>query len=162
MESLIQILMLAVLVSLVTNLIRRKLISREDTLKMAESQLYKKSLLEARKKGDEKLIQKLMKKQEYYQKIDAQIAKKNIITLFATLAVFYLAYILLGQIYSIDIEVAKLPGDLVIPFISQGNQLTAAGWFIISLIAAGLPISKILGVGGMPELTKEAERKVKE
>ncbi len=162
MEALIQILMLAVLVSLVTNLIRRKLISREDTLKMAESQLYKKSLLEARKKGDEKLIQKLMKKKEYYQKIDAQIAKKNIITLFATLAVFYLAYILLGQIYSIDIEIAKLPGDLVIPFISQGNQLTAAGWFIISLIAAGLPIAKILGVGGMPELTKEAERKVKE
>jgi len=162
MEALIQILMLAVLVILVTNLIRRKLISREDTLKMAESQLYKKSLLEARKKGDEKLIQKLMKKKEYYQKIDAQIAKKNIITLFATLAVFYLAYILLGQIYSIDIEIAKLPGDLVIPFISQGNQLTAAGWFIISLIAAGLPIAKILGVGGMPELTKEAERKVKE
>ena len=162
MEALIQILMLAVLVSLVTNLIRRKLISKEDTLKMAESQLYKKSLLEARKKGDEKLIQKLMKKKEYYQKIDAQIAKKNIITLFATLAVFYLAYILLGQIYSIDIEIAKLPGDLVIPFISQGNHLTAAGWFIISLIAAGLPIAKILGVGGMPELTKEAERKVKE
>jgi uncharacterized membrane protein (DUF106 family) len=161
MDPLIQILILAVLVSLVTNLIRRKLISREDTLKMAESQLYKKSLLEARRRGDEKLIQKLMKRQEYYQKIDAQIAKKNIITLFATLAVFYLAYILLGRVYG-NGSVANLPADLIIPFISQGNQLTVAGWFIISLIAAGLPISKILGLGGVHELTKEAEKKIKE
>ncbi len=161
MNSIIEILMLAVLVSVATNLIRRKLISKEDTLKMAESQLYKKTLLEARRKGDEKLIQKLMKKQEYYQKIDAQIAKKNIITLFATLAMFYAAYIFLAQVYGNGV-VANLPADLVIPFISYGNQLTVAGWFIISLIAAGLPISKILGVGGMPEISKEAEKKIRE
>lgn len=161
MNSIIEILMLAVLVSVATNLIRRRLISKEDTLKMAESQLYKKTLLEARRKGDEKLVQKLMKKQEYYQKIDAQIAKKNIITLFATLAIFYAAYIFLAQVYGNGV-VANLPADLIIPFISYGNQLTVAGWFIISLIAAGLPISKILGVGGMPELTKEAEKKIRE
>ncbi len=161
MNSIIEILILAVLVSVATNLIRRRLISKEDTLKMAESQLYKKTLLEAKRKGDEKLVQKLMKKQEYYQKIDAQIAKKNIITLFATLAIFYAAYIFLAQVYGNGV-VANLPADLVIPFISYGNQLTVAGWFIISLIATGLPISKILGVGGMPELTKEAEKKIKE
>lgn len=161
MNPLIEIFALAIIVSVATNLIRRKLISKEDALKMAESQLYKKSLLEARKKGDEKQIQKLMKKQEYYQKIDAEIAKKNIITLFATLAVFYLAYIFLAQFYGNGI-VANLPSDLIIPLISSGNQLTVAGWFIISLIAVGLPVAKILGVGGAPQLSKEAEKKIKE
>ncbi|MEN2974759.1 MAG: EMC3/TMCO1 family protein [Candidatus Caldarchaeales archaeon] len=158
MSSLLEVLGLAVLVSLATNLIRRKIISKEDSLKMAESQLYKKSLLEARRKGDEKLIQKLMKKKEYYQKIDAQIAKKNIIMLLITLAIFYVSYIFITQIYG-DGIIASLPGDLIIPLISSGNNLTVTGWYIISLLASGLPISKILGVGGLPEISKEAGKK---
>lgn len=161
MNSIVEIFVLAIIVSVATNLLRKKIITREDALKMGESQLYKKSLLEARRRGDEKQIQKLMKKQEYYRKIDAEIAKKNIITLFATLAIFYLAFIFLTQIYG-DGVVANLPSDLIIPLISSGNKLTVAGWFIISLIAVGLPISKILGVGGVPELSKEAEKKIKE
>ncbi|MCS7126723.1 MAG: EMC3/TMCO1 family protein [Aigarchaeota archaeon] len=161
MNSLLEILGLAILVSFTTNLVRRKLITKEDTLKMAESQVYKKSLLEARKKGDEKLVQKLMKKQEYYQKIDAQIAKKNILTLLITLAIFYISYIFIAQTYG-DLVIASLPSDLTIPFISHGSKITVTGWFIITLIASGLPISKILGVGAMPEISKEVEKKVKE
>ncbi|MCF8885421.1 MAG: EMC3/TMCO1 family protein [Nitrososphaerota archaeon] len=161
MNAIIEIMLIALVVSVATNLLRRKMISREDMLKMAESQLYKKSLLEARRKNDEKLLQKLLKKQEYYQKVDAQIAKKNIITLILTLIIFYVAYLALGQFYGSTNIIANLPGDLIIPLISIENKLTVSGWFIISLIALGLPISKILGVSP-PEKPENLEKKIKE
>lgn len=161
MNTIIEIMLIAVVVSVATNLLRRKMISREDMLKMVESQLFKKNLLEAKRKNDEKLLQKLLKKQEYYQKVDAQITKKNIITLILTLIIFYGAYLSLGQFYgSVDI-IADLPGDLIIPLISVENKLTVSGWFIISLIALGLPISKILGVSP-PETPKNLEKKIRE
>lgn len=158
MNTIVEVLGLAILVSLTTNLIRRKIISAEDMMKMAESQSFKRSLLEAKRKGDEKLVQKLMKKQEYYQKIDAQIAKKNILTLLLTLAIFYAAYLLVTQIYG-DRIIASLPGDLVIPLISHGGDLSVTGWFLLSLIATGLPISKIFGTGRLPEVQKQGQKR---
>lgn len=160
MNPLIEILGLAFVVSLATNLVRRLLLTPEDMRKMAESQLYKRKLLEAKRKGDEKLVQKLMKKQEYYQKIDAEVGKKNILTLVITLAIFYAVYMLVGPLYG-NTVVALLPGNLFIPFLSAGNKLTFAGWFILSLIAVGLPTAKVLGVGGMPEVSKDAEKRLK-
>lgn len=162
MNPLLEILGIAVAVSFLTNYLRRRLISPEDMAKMAESQRFKRQLLEAKRKGDKKALQRLMKKQEYYQKIDAEVGKKNIITMFATLAIFYGIYMLLGPIYGGYGTVALLPGDLFIPFISQGNKLTFIGWFIISLIAVGMPIAKLFGVGGMPEVKKDAQKSLKD
>jgi len=162
MNPFLEILGIAVAASLVTNYVRRRFLSPEDMMKMAESQRFKRQLLEAKRKGDKKALQRLMKKQEYYQKIDAEVGKKNLITMFLTLGIFYGFYMLLGPLYGAYQAVALLPGDLFIPFISQGNKLSFIGWFILSLIAVGMPIAKVFGVGGMPEVKEGAPKGIKD
>jgi len=157
MNPFLEILGIAIGVSLLTNYLRRRIMSPADMAKMAESQRFKRQLLEAKRKGDQKTLQRLMKKQEYYRKIDAEVGKKNMITMFATLGIFYAIYMLLGPLYGGYQVVAILPGDLTIPFLSQGNKLSFIGWFILALIAVGMPIAKVFGVGGMPEL-KEVKK----
>ena len=160
---LIELLLIAVAVSLATNYVRRRLLTPEDMLKMAESQQFKRQLFEAKRKGDQKTLQRLMKRESYYKKIDAEVGKKNIITMFATLGIFYAVWVLLGPIYGGYEAVAFLPGDLFIPLISQGNKLGFIGWFILSLFAVGMPIAKVLGVGATPpEAGKHAEKSLKD
>ena len=155
-QTMLEIFAIALAVSLMTNILRKKLLSPEDMAKMMESQKFKRMLLEAQKKGDKKLLQKLKRKQEYYRKIDAEIGKKNFLMLIGSIAIFYAVFIgILTPIYGGLEAVALLPGDLVIPFISTGNKLTSLGWYILSLLAIGLPLGKLFEV--KPEVEKPAE-----
>ncbi len=159
----IELLFIAVAVSVATNYVRRRLVTPEDMRKMAESQQFKRQLFEAKRKGDEKALQRLMKREAYYKKIDAEVGKKNLITMFATLGIFYAVWVLLGPIYGGYEAVAFLPGDLTIPLLSQGDRMSFIGWFILSLFAVGMPIAKVLGVGMAPqEVGKGAEKSVKD
>jgi len=155
-NPMVEIFLIALGVSAATNALRKKLITPEDMAKMMESQKFKKKLLEAQRKGDKKALQKLMKKQEYYQKIDAEVGKKNFAMLFASLAIFYLVYAILSPLYGGVGIVATLPGDLVIPFLSQGNKLTFIGWFILSLLAVNMPLGKVFEV--KPGVIQDAEK----
>lgn len=158
-HAMLQILLIALCVNFVTNLLRRKMLSPRDLAKMMESRQYKKMLIEAQKKGDQKALQKLMKKREYYQKIDAEVGKKNLLLLLGSLGIFYAAYALLAPIYGPLEFVAMLPGDLVIPLISHENKLTFIGWFILSLLAVNMPLGKVFEVKP-EEVAKHAEENV--
>ena len=145
-DPLFEILGIALAVSLLTNYLRRRLIGPEEMAKMKEAQEFQKKLLQAQKKGDKKLIQKLKKKQEYYQKINAEVGKKNMILMFMSLGIFYAVFMALTPLYGSVGIVASLPSDLMIPLISQGNKLTFIGWYILALLAAGMPMGKIFEV----------------
>ena len=159
-NPMIEIFLIAAAVSFATNLLRRKLMGPEDMAKMMESQKFKKELLEAQKKGDKKALQRLMKKQEYYSRIDAEIGKKNMIMLFASLGIFYFVFmVILTPLYGSLNVVGTLPGGLVIPLISTGDKLTYIGWYILSLLATGLPLGKIFQAQPKLEQSpKEMER----
>lgn len=142
-QPMLEIFLIAVAVGLATSLLRRRLLTPEDMAKMAESQKFKKMLLEAQRKGDKKTIQKLMRKQDYYRKIDAEIGKKNMLLLFASLVIFYLVYLgILTPLYGGLGPIVSLPGDMALPFV--GNRLDFISWYILSLLAVGLPINKLL------------------
>ena len=161
LDVMLQIFLIALVVSAATNWLRKKLLSPQDMARMKESQKFKKMLLEAKQKGDKKALQKLMKKQEYYQKIDAEIGKKNMILLFGSLGIFYFVYAILTPLYGGVNIVATLPGDLVIPFLSDENKLSFIGWFILSLLAVNMPLGKIFEV--KPEMViQHAEKDAKD
>ena len=159
-NPMIEIFLIAAAVSFATNLLRRKLMGPEDMAKMMESQKFKKELLEAQKKGDKKALQRLMKKQEYYRRIDAEIGKKNMIMLFASFGIFYFVFmVILTPLYGGLNIVGTLPGDLIIPFISMGDKLTYIGWYILSLLATGLPLGKVFQAQPkLEQLSGEAEK----
>ncbi|HDJ66362.1 MAG TPA: DUF106 domain-containing protein [Nitrososphaeria archaeon] len=160
-NPLFEILGIALAVSFLTNYLRRRLIGPEEMAKMKEAQEFQKKLLQAQKKGDKKLIQRLKKRQEYYQKISAEIGKKNMILMFISLGIFYAVFMALTPLYGSVGVVASLPSDLMIPFISQGNKLTFIGWYILALLATGMPMGKIFEVKS-EEVESYAKKSVKD
>ena len=146
LNPLFEILGIALAVSFLTSYLRRRLIGPEEMAKMKEAQEFQRKLLQAQKKGDKKLIQKLKRKEEYYQKISAEVMKKNMILMFISLGIFYAVFMALTPLYGSVGIVASLPSDLMIPLISQGNKLTFIGWYILALLAAGMPMGKIFEV----------------
>ena len=72
LNPLFEILGIALAVSFLTNYLRRRLMGPEEMAKMKEAQEFQRKLLQAQKKGDKKLIQKLKRKEEYYQKLTSQ------------------------------------------------------------------------------------------
>lgn len=160
-NPLFEILGIALAVSFLTNYLRRRLIGPEEMAKMKEAQEFQKKLVQAQKKGDKKLIQRLKKKQEYYQKISAEMGKKNMILMFTSLGIFYAVFMALTPLYGSVGIVAFLPSDLTIPFISQGNKLTFIGWYILALLATGMPMGKIFEVK-QQEVERYAKKSVKD
>lgn len=152
-QAMLEIFIIAVAVSLATSLLRRKIMTPEDMAKMAESQSFKKMLLEAQRKGDKKALQKLMRKQDYYRKIDAEVGKKNMIILVASIAIFYVVFLgVLTPLYGGVGVVAILPGDMMFPFI--GNKLDYISWYVLSLFAVSFPINKLLQVSPKRALSR--------
>lgn len=141
-QPMLEIFLIAVVVSLATSIIRRRLLTPEDMAKMAESQKYRRMLIEAQRKGDKKMLQKLMRKQDYYRKIDAEIGKKNIIFLVVSIAIFYIVFLgVLNPLYGGLEVVAILPGDMELPFI--GNKLNHLTWYVLCLFTVSFPINKL-------------------
>ena len=161
LNPLFEILGIALAVSFLTNYLRRRLIGPEEMAKMKEAQEFQRKLLQAQKKGDKKLIQKLKRRQEYYQKISAEVGKKNMILMFISLGIFYAVFMALTPLYGSVGIVASLPSDLTIPLISQGNKLTFIGWYVLALLAAGMPMGKIFEVKA-EEVERYAKKSTKD
>ncbi len=128
--------------------IRRLIFKKEDLAKMAEIQAFNKELMMATRKRDQKTLQKLQKKKEYIQKLNAEVSKKNLIAMFASLMIFFAVYPVLAGYFG-DAVIGLTPRGLDIPFISQNGELRFYGWFILSFFGVGSPISKLMGMGFM-------------
>ena len=154
----------AAAISATTTGIRRLVFKKEDYEKMAELQAYNKQLMAATRQKDQKTLQKLQKKKEYMAKLNAEISKKNLFTMFGSLIIFFTAYPLLAGYFGPE-AVGVMPPGLDIPFVSQNHELGFYGWFILSFFGVGSPISKILGVsmvGGVLDGEKTSQDKEQE
>ncbi|MEM3053617.1 MAG: EMC3/TMCO1 family protein, partial [Candidatus Caldarchaeum sp.] len=94
---------LAAAISAATTAIRKIVFKKEDLAKIAEIQSYNRELMTATRKKDQKTIQKLQKKQDYIRQINAEVTKKNMITMFASLLIFFTIYPTLGGFFGTEI-----------------------------------------------------------
>ncbi|MEM4642507.1 MAG: EMC3/TMCO1 family protein [Candidatus Caldarchaeum sp.] len=159
---------LAAAISAATTAIRKIVFKKEDLAKIAEIQSYNRELMTATRKKDQKTIQKLQKKQDYIRQINAEVTKKNMITMFASLLIFFTIYPTLGGFFGTQM-LGYVPAGLDIPFVTDSGKLYFYGWFILSFFGVSSPITKIFGLGlaGMPtagggEDEKKAENKKQE
>ncbi len=137
---------IAAAVSAATAGIRRLIFKKEDLAKIAEIQAFNRELIRARQKKDQKALQKLQKKKEYIQKLNAEISKKNLLTMLASLMILFIVYPILAGYFG-DTVIGLTPRGLDIPFISQNGELRFYGWFILSFFGVGSPIAKLMGIG---------------
>ncbi|MEM1965008.1 MAG: EMC3/TMCO1 family protein [Candidatus Caldarchaeum sp.] len=156
---------LAAAISAFTTAIRRLIFKKEDLAKMAEIQAFNKELMTATRKKDQKTLQKLQKKRDYIQKLNAEISKKNLMTMFASLMIFFTVYPVLAGYFGNDV-IGFMPAGLEIPFISQNGEIRFYGWFILSFFGVGSPISKLMGISftgvGVSDVEKKPQDKKQE
>ncbi|MCS7110578.1 MAG: EMC3/TMCO1 family protein [Candidatus Caldarchaeum sp.] len=136
----------AAALSAATSILRKLVFKKEDYAKMAEIQQYNRELMNATRKKDQKTIQKLQKKKAYIQQINAEVTKKNLITMFSSLMIFFTVYPLLVSFFG-DVVVGVTPIGLEIPFVTESGTLRFYGWFILSFFGVSSPITKVLGLG---------------
>jgi len=167
LEDMLSIMGMAILLALATLAIHKAVLKREDMEKMAEIQAYQRELLNAKRKNDQKTIQKLEKKKEYIQKLNAEVSKKNMIVMFASLIIFFTFYPLAAGFFITPDGQPKtigyMPSGLDIPFIASEGKLQFYGWFILSFFAVNSPLAKLLGISfSVSEVGKHAEKNVKD
>ncbi|MDW8083737.1 MAG: EMC3/TMCO1 family protein [Candidatus Caldarchaeum sp.] len=151
---------IAAALSAATSVLRKLIFKKEDYAKMAEIQAFNRELMNATRKKDQKTIQKLQKKKAYIQQINAEVTKKNLITMFSSLMIFFTVYPLLVSFFG-DVVVGVTPNGLNIPFITESGQLKFYGWFILSFFGVSSPIAKALGLGltGMQPVRGDKDEK---
>lgn len=128
-----------------TNILRKALIKKQDLEKMVEVNLYRQELLRAKRRGDQKVLQKLEKKKDYIRKVEINLMKKNLTVLAFSMTIFFMAYWLMISNYA-WVSLA-LPGDFSIPFLSYDGKLSFYGWYLLIFFAVSLPFSKLFGFG---------------
>ena len=142
-DAALQILGFSIVISLASALARRVLLKEEDLRKMQEAAQYRREMMKAMKAGDKKAIQKLEKRKDYIQKIEAQTAVKNLATMAISIAIFFSFYMWATNYYGAA-EIMSMPPGLDIPFISNGGKIFFYGWYILTVMSVGLPINKFI------------------
>jgi uncharacterized membrane protein (DUF106 family) len=136
-----------------TNFVRRTIIKKQDMEKM----------MEAKRRGDQKTLQKLEKRMDYIKKVEFDIMKKNFTVMIISMALFLGAYWATAMSFG-NVKI-PLPGDFFIPFISQEGALTFYGWYILAFFAVSLPLSKAFGLsmtgGGLAEKSPQDKKQEK-
>jgi len=103
----------------------------------------------ARKDGDEKQLDKLMKRQSAVMKMSSRATLEQLKTYPITIVPFYLIYAVLGHALSSTQYVAYAP--FLFPFASITLAGTAAGlplffWYLVCSFTISIPLSRIFGV----------------
>ena len=114
---------------------------------------FMKAMNKARKDGDEKQLDKLMKRSPSMQKMQFRATLEQMKTYPITIVPFYLIYAILGYALSSLTAVAYSPFS--IPFAALTSSATAPGsfailslffWYLICSFAISVPLSRIFGV----------------
>jgi len=128
--------------------------------KMREANLFRQELMRAKRRGDQKTLQRLEKRMDYIKKVELDVMKKNFTVMIISMALFLGAYWGTAMYFG-DVEIS-LPGDFFIPLISQEGALTFYGWYILAFFAASLPLSKAFGLtmagGGLAEKSAQDKK----
>lgn len=158
--SMLLILTTAILTVSLTNFIRKSIIKKQDMEKMMEANLFRQELMKAKRRGDQKTLQKLERRMDYIKKVEINIMKKNFTVMLISMALFLGVYWTV-MIFFGDAKVF-LPGDFFIPFLTEEGTLTFYGWYIITFFAVSLPLSKAFGLsmmgGGLAEKSPQNKK----
>jgi uncharacterized membrane protein (DUF106 family) len=103
----------------------------------------------ARKDGDEKQLDKLMKRQSAVMKMSSRATLEQLKTYPITIVPFYLIYAVLGHALSSTQYVANAP--FLFPFATVIGSGVAAGlplffWYLVCSFTISVPLSRIFGV----------------
>lgn len=103
----------------------------------------------ARKDGDEKQLDKLMKRQSAVMKMSSRATLEQLKTYPITIVPFYLIYAVLGHALSSTQYVANAP--FLFPFATIIGNGVAAGlplffWYLVCSFTISVPLSRIFGV----------------
>jgi len=147
--SAIFILLVGLCISFISSYLNGRVVDRS---KMREIQgrmkELRKKIGEARRRGDRRTMAKLQRKQmaimKEQQKVMGGQFKTMIITMGPFLAIFYTLNWLFGEnpvAYSpIPFPYGAVPGDPM--------QLTFWGWYLVSMLAVGMPFNRIFKIYG--------------
>jgi uncharacterized membrane protein (DUF106 family) len=110
----------------------------------------------ARKDGDEKQLDKLMKRQSAVMKMSSRATLEQLKTYPITIVPFYLIYAVLGHALSSTQYVANAP--FLFPFAQVIGNGAAAGlplffWYLVCSFTISIPLSRIFGVSAAFSMT---------
>ncbi len=109
----------------------------------------------ARKEGDEKQLEKLMRRQSAVSKMSFRATLEQFKTYPITIAPFYLIYAVLGAVFG-SAAVAFAPFALPLASVTTGGGaaiLSLFFWYLICSFAISLPLSRIFGVASAFAMT---------
>ncbi len=146
----------AFVLSLISTLANRFLVDyRMVTNSRREYMAWMKAVNKARKEGDEKQLDKLMKRQSAMMKMNTRASLESFKTLPFTLVPFYLIYQVVrvafcpGGPANVCLAVAYSPFPLPWAALTSGGTaivLTLFYWYLICSFAMSIPLSRIFGV----------------
>jgi uncharacterized membrane protein (DUF106 family) len=100
----------------------------------------------ARKDGDEKNLEKLMRRQAAVMKMSSRATLEQMKTYPITIIPFYLIYAVIG--YAVISPVAFAP--FIFPF---GSNLSLFFWYLVCSFTISIPLSRIFGVAAAFSMT---------
>lgn len=142
----LQIVAIAGLAALMSSAVSRIVMGPGATVKRAEIAQFRTELLKAKKQGDKKALAKLQKKQEYINKLNAELGKKTMIVLPITAVPLIIIFTFFQSFYGNSI-IVMLPSEMELPFISTGTKVHFVGWYLLSFFVFSLPLQRMLGLG---------------
>ncbi|MEM0381685.1 MAG: EMC3/TMCO1 family protein [Nitrososphaerota archaeon] len=150
-----EILGFSMALALVSAGLRRVLLSKEDMLAMQEVTRYNRELMKALREKDMKTVEKLEKKKEYMQKIQAKIFGKNMILMLISMVIFFTFFFFANARYG-NTPLLEMPPGLFLPFISIDGKVSFFGWYLLTFFSTSLPINKFLSqkVASSPTVKK--------
>src|SRR5213083_432276 len=108
----------------------------------------------ARKDGDEKQLDKLMRRQSAVMKMSSRATLEQLKTYPITIVPFYLIYAILGYALTSNLAVAYAP--FMIPFAAvtlAGSASILFFWYLICSFSISIPLSRIFGVSAAFSMT---------
>ena len=144
----------ALLLSIVAMSANRFLVDYKMIARVRQEYMaFMKAMNKARKDGDEKQLDKLMKRSTSMQKMQFRATLEQMKTYPITIVPFYLIYAILGYALSSTHAVAYSP--FTIPFAAILGGATAPGsvavlslffWYLICSFTISIPLSRLFGV----------------
>ena len=140
-----EILGFSTMLALVSAGLRRVILSKEDMLAMQEVTKYNRELMKALREKDMKAVERLEKKKEYMQRVQAKIFGKNMILMLISMVIFFTFFFFANARYG-HTPLLTMPPGLELPFISVGGKIQFFGWYLLTFFAISLPVNKFLGM----------------
>ncbi len=152
------VLCLSILMAFITTLINRRLTSKEQRKQLRawqrEISAWTSDFNKARRTGDKKLLRKVQKQEKRIQQLQRKVASQSLqsmksfpifMVLFAILWLPLTGKLLYWQLFDAPFSGGEAVAYL--PWFDGAMHLNLFSWYVLCSFAAGILISRVLGVG---------------